>query len=56
MFGEMFGRLRLNLELSQREQGSYPDAAERKALRQARKAERAFRISKGYEKKKFWER
>ncbi len=54
--GDMIGRLRMNMELFEKERGSYPDAAERKALKQAKRAERAFLISKGYRKKRFWER
>ncbi len=54
--GDMIGRLRMNMELAEKEQGTYASASERKALKQAKKAERAFRIAKGYEKKRFWER
>ncbi len=56
MFGDMIGRLRMNMELWEKERGSYATSAERKAAKQAKKAEHAFRVSKGYEKKKFWER
>lgn len=56
MFGDLIGRLRMNSELFEKERGTYADGAEKKALRQAKKAEKAFRVSKGYEKKPFWQR
>lgn len=56
MTGDLIARLRMNMELAEKEQGTYASASERKALKQAKKAERAFLISKGYKKKRFWER
>lgn len=53
------GRLqqgKMNTELLAGETQPYLGRAEKKALRQAEAAERAFRVSKGYEKEKFWDR
>lgn len=47
-FGSDLAKHKPNLELSAAEWGSYMTGDERKALRQAEKAERAFRASKGY--------
>lgn len=49
MFEDMFSRTKMNVELSEKE-GELPPfgRAEKKALRQAEKAEQAFRESKGY--------
>lgn len=45
----------LNVELVAKECGA-PVAPEKDCLKQAQKAEMAFRISKGYEKDNFWTR
>lgn len=53
------GRLqqgKMNTELIAGETQPYLSGAEKKALRQAEAAERAFRVSKGYEKESFWVR
>ena len=47
-FGSDLAKHKPNLELSEAERGSYMTGGERRALRQAEKAERAFRASKGY--------
>lgn len=57
MFYDMFSRVKLNVELNEKECGVPPfGAAEKKALRQAKKAEEAFRRSKGYPPNTFWEK
>ena len=48
-FGSDLAKHKPNLELSEAERGSYMTGGERRALRQAEKAERAFRASKGYQ-------
>ena len=49
MFYDTISRLKLNVALNEKECGVPPfDAAEKKALRQAKQAEEAFRRSKGY--------
>lgn len=47
---------KMNTELMSGETQPYLSGAEKKALRQAEKAERAFRVSKGYEKESLWTR
>lgn len=55
MFCDMFSRVKLNVELNEKECGVPPfGAAEKKALRQAKQAEEAFRRSKGYPPNTFW--
>ena len=56
MFYDMFSRTRLNIELSEKEAGSYLTKAEKKALRRAEEAEEAFRSNMGYPPKSFWKR
>ncbi len=49
MFYDMLSRVRMNMELQEKERETpFLDRAEKKALRQAEKAEEAFRESKGY--------
>ena len=45
---------KMNTELITGETQPYLGRAEKKALKQAEKAERAFRVSKGYEKESLW--
>lgn len=47
---------KMNTELISGETRPYLSGAEKKALRQAEAAERAFRVSKGYEKERLWDR
>lgn len=47
---------KMNTDLISGETQPYLTGAEKKALKQARAAERAFRVSKGYEKEKLWDR
>lgn len=47
---------KMNTELITGETQPYLNGAEKKALRQAKKAEHAFRVSKGYERENVWER
>ena len=47
---------KMNAELSAGETQPYLTSGEKKALRQAEKAEREFRIARGYEKPSLWER
>lgn len=47
--GSDLAKLKPNLELSKAERGAYMTGDEKKALRQAKEAERAFRESKGYQ-------
>lgn len=55
MFYDTISRLKMNVELKEKECGVPPfGAAEKKALRQAKKAEEAFRRSKGYPPNTFW--
>lgn len=57
MFCDMFSRVKLNVELNEKECGVPPfGVAEKKALRQAKQAEEAFRRSKGYPPNTFWGR
>lgn len=53
---DMFSRARMNMDLSEKEQGTYLSKGERKALKRAEKAEREFRVSKGYEAEGFFRR
>lgn len=48
-------RGKMNTELISGETQPYLSGAEKKALRQAEKAERAFRVAKGYERESLWE-
>lgn len=48
-FGDMIARIRLNMDLYEKETGSYMSKDERMALKRAKEAEHAFRVSKGYE-------
>ena len=50
----MLQQSKMNTELIVGETQPYPGRAEKKALKRAEKAEREFRISKGYEKERFW--
>lgn len=53
------GRLqqgKMNTELISGETQPYLSGAEKKAMKQAEAAERAFRVSKGYEKEWLWDR
>lgn len=45
---------KMNAELITGETQPYLSRAEKKALKQAREAEKAFRVAKGYEKESFW--
>lgn len=45
---------KMNTELITGETQPYLDRAEKKALRKAKAAEKAFRVSKGYEKESLW--
>lgn len=56
MFFDFASRLRLNLDLFEKEKGAYLSGDEKAALRRAEKAEKAFRKSKGYEPDTFWHR
>lgn len=47
---------KMNTELISGESQPYLSGVEKKAMKQAEKAERAFRVSKGYEKESLWER
>lgn len=49
-------RGKMNAELITGETQPYLSGAEKKALRQAEKAERAFRVTKGYERERFLDR
>ena len=52
MFYDMLSRVKMNVALNEKECGF--GAAEKKALRQAKQAEEAFRRSKGYPPNTFW--
>ncbi len=55
MFYDMLSRVKMNVALNEKECGVPPfGAAEKKALRQAKQAEEAFRRSKGYPPNTFW--
>lgn len=59
MFYDVHTRLRMNAELMQQETGSvspFMGNAEKRALKQAKKAEQEFRKSKGYPPDTFWYR
>lgn len=47
---------KMNAELMMGETQPYLTGAEKKALKKAEAAERAFRVAKGYEKEGFWDR
>jgi len=54
MFYDMFARARMNAELTNFDNHPYPDKAERRAMKQARRAERAYRASRGYPANDLW--
>ena len=47
---------KMNAELITGETQPYLTGAEKKALKKAEAAERAFRVAKGYEKERLWRR
>ena len=55
VFTDVSCRVRMNVDLLEKECSLPPfDAAERRAMRQARRAEEEFRRSKGYPPNTFW--
>lgn len=56
MFYDMFARARMNADLAEQERGTFPSRADRTALCQAKRVEREFRKSRGYEPDTFWYR
>jgi len=56
MFFDLFSRGRMNTDLISGETQPYLTPEEKRALREAEKAERAFRVAKGYEKERFWDK
>lgn len=56
MFYDMFARVKMNIDLAEKESHTFASKGERRALRQAKEAERAFRESKGYAPDTLWAR